>query len=121
MVGLLNAKAQSGIETILELTKFEEQLIAVDWVISGEGKLDAQTLEGKAVSGVSNLVKKHQKPFVVFVGQHELTAKAQEELGIEQIFSVIDKAENLEDALGNAAQYLEQLAFEFCGLLDNHL
>lgn len=112
LVGLLGAEAKSGIETILELTKFEEKLVASDWVISGEGKLDAQTLEGKAVSGVSALVKKYQKPFIVFVGQHELNEQAQKKLEIQQIFSVINKAENLEDALKNAAPYLTELAFE---------
>ncbi|MEM8526535.1 MAG: glycerate kinase [Bacteroidota bacterium] len=112
LVGMLGAKAKSGIKTILELTKFEEELIAADWVISGEGKLDAQTLEGKAVSGVSALVKKHRKPFTVFVGQHELSEKEQKILGIHTIFAVMDKAENLEDGLQSAEYYLQELAFE---------
>ncbi|MEN0046296.1 MAG: glycerate kinase [Bacteroidota bacterium] len=112
LLGLLGAKAQSGIETILKLTNFEEQLIATNWVISGEGKLDAQTLEGKAVSGVSTLAKKYKKPFTVFVGQHELTKQQQKTLGIEQIFAVMDKAEDLEDALQNAEQYLKELAYD---------
>ncbi|MEL6942247.1 MAG: glycerate kinase [Bacteroidota bacterium] len=62
LLGLLNAKIKSGIDTILELSQFEEKLKTADILISGEGKLDHQTLEGKVVSGVATLARRYQKP-----------------------------------------------------------
>lgn len=110
---LLNAEIKSGIATILELTNFEQHIQAADWVISGEGKLDNQTLEGKAINGVSDLAKQYRKPLVLFVGQHELDEKAEKQLGIIQLYSVLANAENSEDAMQDGARILTDLGRQF--------
>ncbi|MEM0991779.1 MAG: glycerate kinase [Bacteroidota bacterium] len=110
LFGLLNAKIKSGIDTILAISRFEEKLKTADVVISGEGKLDTQTLEGKVVSGVAALAKQYQKPLFLFVGQHELSEEQQAVLGIQQVFSVIEQAANVEDAMERAGAILTQLA-----------
>lgn len=110
LFGFLNAKIKSGIDTILAMSRFEEKLKTADVVISGEGKLDTQTLEGKVVSGVAALAKQYQKPLFLFVGQHELSKEQQSVLGIQQVFSVIEQAANVEDAMERAGAILTQLA-----------
>ncbi len=110
LFGLLGAEIKSGIATILELSQFESQIQQADLVISGEGKLDSQTLEGKVVSGVADLAKQYQKPLALFVGQHELSEQAQADLGITNIYAVLEQAKNLEDAMVNAPRVLVHLA-----------
>ena len=51
-IAFLNAKLKSGIETILEICRFKEQITDADIIITGEGKLDAQSFSGKVLSGV---------------------------------------------------------------------
>jgi len=68
-----NTKVESGIETILTLLHFEEHIKQADLVITGEGLLDKQTLEGKVVKGVFNKCKKHNKQLAIVCGCSSLT------------------------------------------------
>lgn len=113
LFGLLNAQIKSGIGTILELSQFEQQLKTADIVISGEGKLDNQTLEGKVINGVSNLAKAQGTPLLLFVGQNQLDAKYYERMGVAGVFSVLENAKDIDDAINNASRILEELAFEW--------
>ena len=113
LVGLLNAELKRGFESIATLTNLEEQIKNADWVISGEGKLDEQSLEGKVISGIATLCKKHQKPLALFVGKNELTFMQMNELNAKYIFSISDVAENFEDAMFNGEKYLTVLANTF--------
>ena len=110
LVALLNAKLENGFDTISELTELEKQIESADWVISGEGKLDKQSLQGKVVNGVSNLCKKYKKPFSLFVGKNELSEKQIEILGAKHLFTISEKAKSLEDSMSNGAIYLTKLA-----------
>ncbi len=107
---LLNADIQAGFPTLSKLTKLEEQIKAADLVISGEGRLDAQSLQGKVISGMAQLCKKHNKPFVVFTGKNDLSSEKAKVLNIRQIFSVMEQAKDLQDAMGNGRDYLVKMA-----------
>jgi glycerate 2-kinase len=110
LVALFGARLQNGFATIAALTNLEKQIQLADWVISGEGKLDGQSLQGKVVDGVAALCRKHGKPLVLFVGKNELTATEVQQLGAKQVFSISDHATGLEDAMRNGAEYLEGMA-----------
>jgi glycerate kinase len=58
LYGLLSARLVNGIDYFLEITGFEEALNRSDWVITGEGSIDGQTLQGKGPFGVASLAKK---------------------------------------------------------------
>ena len=64
----LNAKLESGISIVLEETKLEQHIQAADLVITGEGRLDAQSVMGKAPIGVATLAKKYGKSVIAFAG-----------------------------------------------------
>ncbi|MDG1435922.1 MAG: glycerate kinase [Saprospiraceae bacterium] len=113
LVALLNAELKNGFETISELTNLEKHIELADWVISGEGKLDEQSIQGKVVSGISNLCKKYHKPLSLFVGKNELSKKQIETLKVEHIFSISENVKNIDDAILNGALYLENLASLF--------
>ena len=110
LVGLLKAQIESGAKKIMALTHFEQQLAAADVVISGEGRLDAQSLAGKVVGEVAKLAQKYNKPLWLFVGSDDLTENEKQSLGARKILSILDVAEDLEDAKTNGMAYIEMLA-----------
>ena len=112
LVALFRAELKSGIQSIMELTNFEDSLAQVDLVISGEGKLDSQTLDGKVVRGVAALAGQYQKPFVLLVGQNNLTQEEEKELNAVHIYSILDKAKNKEEAMLRGSEILEQLGYK---------
>jgi len=110
LTALFGAKMKSGFEVIASLTNLEKRIQEADWVISGEGKLDLQSLQGKVINGVASLCKKHQKPLTLLVGKNDLQPKEMETLGAKYIFSIVDNAKNLQDAIANGSKYLEEIA-----------
>ena len=99
----------SGIQTCLDLVKFDEQVVDVDLVIVGEGRLDTQSLAGKAPIGVAKRTPKGV-PVIAICGS---LAEDLPPLPFENIvaaFSILEKSEPLEDSLKNAATYLENTA-----------
>lgn len=68
LMSFCGAKLVSGFELIAGVTHLEEQIIESDLVITGEGRVDAQTLHGKGPAGVAELARKHGKPVVVIAG-----------------------------------------------------
>lgn len=110
LTALFGAKLQKGFTTIAKLTHFEQRIQRADWVISGEGKLDAQSLQGKVIDGIAELCKKYQKPLALFVGKNDLNLHEMDTLKVKHIFSISEKANNLVDAMTNGAQYLEEMA-----------
>lgn len=112
LTALFRAKMEKGFDVIAKLTDLEQQIQEADWVISGEGKLDRQSLQGKVIDGVAKLCKKYRKPLTLFVGKNDLPIQEAEVLGVKDIFSIYEMAENLEDAMENGARYLEEMVRE---------
>jgi glycerate kinase len=111
-MSFLNAKLESGIEAVLKLRNLESHLQEVDLVISGEGKLDGQTLEGKVIAGVSNAAKARNIPFAIVCGRKEERELGRNNFNAIAILDIRSRTKSDEDAMKNAAFYLEQLAAE---------
>lgn len=107
-----NAILDSGVRTVLEVTRLEEEIRLADLVITGEGRLDGQTVMGKAPIGVAKLAKKHAKPVIAFAGCVTEDATACNEQGIDAYFPILRGISTLEEALDpeNAGQNLYQTA-----------
>ena len=71
LIAFANAKIVSGINSLLELIRFDEIIKDADLVISGEGKLDKQTFDGKVIDGISKYCIKQNKPLSLIVGISE--------------------------------------------------
>lgn len=106
-IAFLNAQLQSGIQTFLEITQVEKTLKNCDLVITGEGKLDAQTEQGKVISGICELAEKHKKRVIVVCGDADFPIS--KNLGIERVYTVRSRSKNLEDAMKNAAVKLWEI------------
>ncbi len=110
LLGLFDSQLQSGIKTFIELTGLEEKIKSADIVISGEGKVDKQSIDGKLVKGVSDLCRSYNKPLFLFVGKNDLTKDESTALNISKVYEIMDVAEDERDALNNPKYYLERLA-----------
>ena len=113
MVALFGAVLKSGFHAISELTGLEKHTATADLVISGEGKLDTQSLQGKVVGGIAAYCKKYKKPLILFVGKNELPESEMKNISAEKVFSIFEIAKDLEDAMQNGPFYLNKLARQF--------
>lgn len=104
----LGAKLVSGWRFFAEITNLQENIEWADLVITGEGKIDSQSLQGKVIDGVMSIANKYNKKTVAFCGICNLNAKEMKQLECYQICSL---EKNPDICMEKAYQLLEQLAF----------
>ncbi len=83
---LLGGKLKQGIDTVLDLAAFDQLLEGCDWVFTGEGKLDSQSLSGKVVIGVSARAKRKNVPVIAVVGTKEGDLEQVFEKGVTRVY-----------------------------------
>lgn len=110
-IGLFDAKVESGIEKILEILDIEAHLPHIDLVITGEGRMDHQSIFGKAPIGVAKYAKKHNKPVIAIVGSVGDDIEKVYDHGIDLVIDTIPRPMTLEGALNDATENLELAAF----------
>ena len=106
-VAFLKAKLISGIEEFIEITQLESLIKDSDLVITGEGKLDSQTQQGKVVSGVCNLSKKHNKPIIAVCGDSD--RDIYKSLGLKKVYNILDKTNSISKSFKKADKYLTEI------------
>ncbi len=84
----LDARLVMGIEAVLDTVGFDELAKDADLVISGEGKLDSQSLRGKVVIGVAKRAKKRGVPLIAVVGDVGDGVEKAYEMGVSAVFSI---------------------------------
>ena len=94
-----NAVLESGIKIILEETKLESYIKDADIVVTGEGRLDGQTVFGKAPIGVAKIAKKYDKSVIAFAGSVTEDAVACNEHGIDAFFPILRRIQTLQEAM----------------------
>ena len=95
----LGGKLESGIDIILKEINLEEDIKDADVVVTGEGRLDAQTIMGKAPIGVAKLAKKYSKKVIALGGSLTNDAYKVNEHGIDAVFSIVNEPMTLEKAM----------------------
>ncbi|WP_067842872.1 glycerate kinase family protein [Amphibacillus sediminis] len=101
---------QSGFSLLAERGKLAEKIAKADLVITGEGKFDSQSLNGKVPIGISGLAQSCHKPTIVFAGSVEEGLTAMPERNIMAIIPIIDQPMDLTQAIKNGPQLLHQAA-----------
>lgn len=94
-----NAVLQSGVQIVLEETRLEKDIKDADLVITGEGRLDSQTIMGKAPIGVAKLAKKYDKKVIAFSGCVTEDAALCNQHGIDAFFPILRSVVSLEEAM----------------------
>jgi glycerate 2-kinase len=110
-MAFLQAGLVKGTDLVIEYSKAAEQIQAADLVITGEGKLDRQTGEGKLVAGIAALGRRYQKPVIAICGTLDLSPAEWRRMGIAAAFSIVNRPMSLEEACANAAPLLEGAAY----------
>ena len=87
VVAFFGAQLKPGIETVLDTVGFDERVAGADFVITGEGKLDSQSLRGKVVIGVARRAKRAGVPVVAIVGDIGDDIDEAYEAGVTAVFS----------------------------------
>lgn len=103
---LLGGKLVPGFDLIAKYANLENQIQFVDYVISGEGSVDEQTINGKTISRIATLCKKHNKPLLVFCGRSQGNLEILYQHGVTAIFPITNGATSLTNALSNARENL---------------
>lgn len=105
-VAFLGARLQMGIEAVLDLTDFDRLAADAYLVITGEGRLDSQSLRGKVVVGVARRARALGVPVVALVGSSETDIAAAYDAGVTAVFPINPAPTTLSEALAHARTHL---------------
>ena len=117
-VAFLNAELKSGIELVKEIANFDSKIQGADWIITGEGRLDAQTLTGKTIVGVLTSAKSKDILVAALCGAVLLTKKEQDAIGLNYVSAISKGTESLQVAMKNSYNNLVQAAYNFARMLE---
>ncbi|EAR02910.1 glycerate kinase [Maribacter sp. HTCC2170] len=116
-IAFLHGHLTSGIDLIKELSEFDSKIVNADWIITGEGQLDEQTLSGKTMGGVVQSAKLKGIPVAAFCGAVDLSIEMQEEFGLSYVTSILRKVTSLEDAMNSSYDNLVNASYNFAKIL----
>ena len=107
LIAYCGARLESGIDVVLGTMDFAKHLSSADFIVTGEGKTDRQTLAGKALMGIAKLAKVEDVPAVVISGAIEEAAR-EDLLGwFSELHALDDGEKSLDELMANAVQLLE--------------
>lgn len=104
------AELRRGIEIVTEALGLEEQVKDATLVITGEGRIDSQTINGKVPIGVAKVAKRFNKPVIGIAGSLTADVGVVHQHGVDAVFSVLYSICSLEEALDNAGQNVRMTA-----------
>ena len=117
MVAFFGSKLQMGINAVLDTVDFIKKIQGADYIFTGEGKIDSQSLRGKVVIGVSRVAKEYGVPVIAVVGGAEGDMQGAYNEGVSAIFTInklpkdfsvsrYDSEENLQFTMDNILRIL---------------
>ena len=109
---LLGATQRSGADVVLELAGFDARLAAADLVVTGEGKLDVQTLQGKGPAEVARRAAAAGLPVLAVAGAVTLDQQELASAGIDEAFDLVSRAADVPDAIARGEALLEEVGRE---------
>ncbi|MBT2688678.1 glycerate kinase [Bacillus sp. ISL-47] len=110
LLAFLNADLKRGIDIVLNAVNFEAEVQDADLVITGEGRIDSQTIYGKTPIGVAKAAKKYGVSVIGLAGSLSDDNHIVHEHGIDSLFSIVPGVISLPDAFEHAAVYMERAA-----------
>ncbi|PNF09337.1 glycerate 2-kinase [Enterobacter cancerogenus] len=102
LMAFLGAELKSGIEIVTQALNLEEHIHDCTWVLTGEGRIDSQSIHGKVPVGVANVAKKYHKPVIGIAGSLTQDVGVVHQYGIDAVFSVLTSIGSLEEAFRGA-------------------
>ncbi|WP_309341977.1 glycerate kinase [Actinomyces oris] len=118
LAAVLGAELATGIDHLARVVGLRERLEEADLLLTGEGTVDGQSLNGKAVSGVLRLACEYGVPSIVFAGRVGIDAATQQrlsDLGAQRIIQISDPSEALETSLRRGPEHLRRAVADAVG------
>lgn len=112
----LNAKLRDGVSIVMEQNQIAEKIREADLVITGEGKVDEQTLQGKVVAGLAGYCQKQNVPLAAICGTLLITPDQAREAGITYVTSVLNRPMDLATAQEEAFELVKEATFQLVRL-----
>ncbi len=117
LVAFLGGRIESGVDVILKHSGFASLLDQADLVVTGEGRMDGQTIHGKGPIGVAQMARQRGVPTVALVGGLDIDDAALHRAGVQAALPIVTGPMPLERALDDAAALLERAALRLGYLL----
>ncbi|MCF2516866.1 glycerate kinase [Dyadobacter sp. CY351] len=112
----LNAVLKDGVSIVIEQTHIAERIKDADLVLTGEGKVDEQTLAGKVVKGLADFCSINQVPLAVVCGTLQITPEQVRDAGITYAVSVLNRPMDLNQAQADAFELVKDATFHLVRL-----
>lgn len=110
LLAFAKATLQPGIDVVLNTLGFEKMLQGADLVITGEGRIDTQTLHGKVIMGIARRTKKHGVPLLALAGSVGPDTEALYEQGVTAMFPIAPGPISLQESMQRAKELLTDTA-----------
>ncbi|WGV98368.1 glycerate kinase [Vibrio sp. YMD68] len=107
LIGMFNATLRPGISIVMDAVNLEKVVKSANLVITGEGRIDSQTIHGKTPIGVARVAKQFKLPVIAIAGSTAADCNVVYEHGIDAVYSVVLGATDLPTALKEAAFNIE--------------
>ena len=112
LLTVFGGKMLPGMQTIMELIRFEDRIAGADLLFTGEGRIDFQSAHGKAPGVILQAAKKQNIPVIVIGGSLTEDAEELRQMGAAMLCSASAHARSPEDAMAHAAEYVEKTAYQ---------
>jgi glycerate kinase len=114
LLEFLGAVSKPGVEEVAETVGLERELKDADWVFTGEGSVDAQTVMGKTPFGVAQVAARTGTRVVIFAGRVAPDASVLLEHGVDRLVAITAEGTPIEEALRDAAKSLTRATADVC-------
>jgi glycerate 2-kinase len=108
LLPFLHAELKQGTQIVIEASNIKNSLQDADLIITGEGKIDWQSKDGKLISSIAMLAKQHHIPVMGLCGSLQLNAAEIKELGLDHAYAIMNESFSLEYSIKNAADLLRK-------------
>ncbi|MEB8329384.1 glycerate kinase [Flavobacteriaceae bacterium KMM 6897] len=110
-----NAEFISGIEFLFKLAGIPQLLkeTSIDYIITGEGKIDEQTLHGKLIKGVMDIGLQYRIPVIAVCGKLDVAEAELKKKGLEAVLEIMDMSQPLQYSMDNAAELIKKTIFNY--------
>ncbi len=109
LAAVLGARLTSGVDLLLDLTRFADRVASADLVVVGEGSLDEQSLRGKGPLGVARAAARHGVPVVAVAGRSTADPDQLRRAGITKVYTLADREPDPERSMREAGELVERI------------
>ncbi|MFB0944952.1 MAG: glycerate kinase [Spirosomataceae bacterium] len=107
-IAFLNATVKSGTKTLIEITKLEEKIKSSDLIITGEGKVDKQSVSGKLIDGICGIARTNNVPVWIICGISEISQTDLASLGVAKVVELVNEETPSDYAIQHAKILIER-------------